>query len=171
MNCLKYRFEIVYLEIHGVRAIATATRDHLALLGRGTNAATAAAERRRAALGLALVVLEDEKVVLSHFHFGAQQRLIRRRAAPVAQAVRGPLHDIVVRADRLVAVALRSAAQHIISKTLRTRIVGKSTEHQIIGRDQESQHDEDKSYACRKHLSTHGGGKNYRDARLSNTQS
>ena len=107
------------LEIHGVRAVAAATRDHLALLGRGTNAAAAAAERRRTALGLALIVLEDEEVVLSHFHFGAQQRLIRRRSAPVAQAVRGTLYNIVVRADRLVAVALGRAAQHVIRKAFR----------------------------------------------------
>ncbi len=115
------------LKINRVRAIAAAARDHLALLGRCTNAAATAAEGRRAALGLALVVLEDKQIVVADLNLGAQQRLIGRRAAPVALTVRGALHNIVVRTDSLVAVALGRTTQHIVGKTLRTRVVSKTT--------------------------------------------
>ena len=138
------------LQIHGVVAVATAARDHIALLGRCADAAGTAAERRRAAFRLALVILENEQIVGAEFNFRAEQRLIGRRAAPVAQTIRRALHHIVVSPNRLIAVTLGRAAQHIIREAL--AVVGVSTEHQIVGDQEEGQAHKHESNPSGKHL-------------------
>ena len=75
---------ILCLEIRGARAVSTTARNHIALLRRRAHATRATAEARTAALGLALVVLEDEQIVGADLDLRSQQGLIRRRSAPVA---------------------------------------------------------------------------------------
>jgi len=59
------------LQVCGSCAIAAAAGDKITLLGCSTYAATAAAVATRAALRLALVVLEEEKIVGSRSNLGA----------------------------------------------------------------------------------------------------
>ena len=120
------------------------------MLGRGTNAAGSAAEAGRTALRLALVVLEDEQVVGAELHFRAQQGLIGRRTAPVALTIRRPLHNIVISADRLVAVALGRTAQHIVREAL--AVIRVSTEHKVVRDQEQTQAYKDESYPRGKHL-------------------
>ena len=115
------------LQIHRIVTVATTTCDHIPLLRRGTDASAAATEGRRAALGLALIILENEKVVGAEFYFRAQQGLVGRWTTPVAQAICGLLHNIVVGTNCLVTRASRCAAEYIIRKAL--AIVGETTQH------------------------------------------
>lgn len=64
-------------------AVATTLVDIVALLGRRAHAAAIAAEGRRAALRLALVIFEDEEVVGTNLELRARKRLIRGRSAPL----------------------------------------------------------------------------------------
>ena len=122
------------LQVRGDVAVATARGNKVTLLRRRTDAAATAAERSRAALRLALVVLEQKEIVGTDLNLGTQQRLIRRRSAPVRQTIRRLLHDIVVRANRLVVVTRgRRIVQHVINESLRTnRVVRESVDHQEI---------------------------------------
>ena len=59
------------LQVRGRRTIATAAGNLVALLTCCTDAAATATVATRAALGLALVVLEDEEIVRTNIDFGA----------------------------------------------------------------------------------------------------
>ena len=63
-------------------AVSTTGIDVVTLLGRGADASTIAREARVAALGLALVILEEEQAVGTHLNLGALQGLIRSRSTP-----------------------------------------------------------------------------------------
>ena len=63
-------------------AVSTTGIDVFTLLGRGADASTIAREARVAALGLALVILEEEQAVGTHLNLGALQGLIRSRSTP-----------------------------------------------------------------------------------------
>ena len=137
----------------GPCAVAATRVDHLALVGRRADAATIAAEARVAALGLALVILEDEEVVLAQLNLGATERLIRRSGAPLA--VRTRLQgDTVKRADLLVLVlrtrggaavvrepfrGAASRARHVANKALarRQECRRRCGHHKDIGKDQQ----------------------------------
>ena len=102
----------------GQRAVAATLVDVVALLGRRADAATVAAEGGAAALGLALVVLEDEKAVITGLELGAGERLIRRRVAP-SRGIAGLQADSVKSAHDLVGVAGTAAiCQRICGETL-----------------------------------------------------
>jgi len=60
------------LQIRGLITIAAAAVNKITLLRRRANATATAAERRRAALRLALVVLEHEEVVGTNLNIGTQ---------------------------------------------------------------------------------------------------
>ena len=78
--------------------IAAPGVDKIPLVGRGTNTASIAAQSRTAALGLALVVLEDEQIVGAHFHGRAGQRHIRLRTAEALRRrrqTRRRIHTII----------------------------------------------------------------------------
>lgn len=122
------------LQIRGLVTVAAAAVNKITLLRRCAHAATTAAERRRAALGLALVVLEHEEIVGTNLNFGTQQWLIRCRTAPVGQTVRRLLDNIIIGANRLVVVAnRRSVIQHKVNKSLGADgVVRKTVDHQEI---------------------------------------
>ena len=73
----------------GLSAIASAPRDVLSLLGCRTDAATAAAEARTAALRLTLIVLEHEKRVVAGYKLCPSEGLIRGGVAPARNTVAG----------------------------------------------------------------------------------
>ena len=122
------------LQVRRLVTVAAEAVNKVTLLCRSAYAATAAAERRRAALGLALVVLEQEEIVGTNLNFGTQQGLIRRRTAPVRQTVRRLLDNVIICANRLVVVAnRRGVIQHKVNKSLGTDgIVRKTIDHQEI---------------------------------------
>lgn len=60
------------LQIRRRITVATTAGNKVALLRRCTDAAATAAKRRRAAFGLALVILEHKKVVRSDLNIGTQ---------------------------------------------------------------------------------------------------
>ena len=102
----------------GQRAVAATLVDVVALLGRRADAATVAAEGGAAALGFALVVLEDEKAVITGLELGTGERLIRRRVAP-SRGIAGLQADSVKSAHDLVGVAGTAAiCQRICGETL-----------------------------------------------------
>jgi len=112
-------FEEGYLDrVIGQRAVAAALVDVVALLGRCADASTIAAEGGAAALGLALIVLEDEKAVITGLELGAGERLIRRRVAP-SRGIAGLQADSVKSTHDLVGVAGTAAIrQRICGETL-----------------------------------------------------
>ena len=91
-------------------AIAPAAGQILALRGRCADAATTIArEGARAALRLALIVLEEEKGIWSGLEFRAIQRLIRRSITPSTHAIiRVKLHIV-------------KCANHLVLRTRRAR--------------------------------------------------
>ena len=104
----------------GPRAITTARVDQLALVRRGANAAAVAAVARVAALRLALVILENEQVVLPQLDLGATERLIRGGAAPLA--IRARLqNDSIKRADLLILVLGTCSARAIVGEAFTLR--------------------------------------------------
>ncbi len=87
------------------RPVPAAHVDHLALLGRGANAAAVARIRGAAALRLALVILEHEEGIVANLECRTHQRLIRQRIAILAHAViRHQLHAVKC-THRLIAAA------------------------------------------------------------------
>ena len=62
---------IAALQVRGSRTVAAAAGNLVALLARCADAAATATVATRAALGLALVVLEDEEIVRADIDFGA----------------------------------------------------------------------------------------------------
>ena len=105
------------------RAIAAASSDHLTLGGRSADAPTAAAERRTAALGLALVILEHEEVVgRGAGELGSRQGLIGSRITPGTCTICGNLPDIVVGTDRLVVIGIARTAQLVIGEALASKL-------------------------------------------------
>ena len=89
----------VCLQIRGGITVATAAGNKVTLLSRCADAAAAASVAGRAALGLALVILKHEEVVGTELNIGTQQRLIRRRTAPVRQTIRRLVDNIIIRTD------------------------------------------------------------------------
>ena len=122
------------LQIRRLVTVAAAAVNKITLLRRCAYAATTATERRRAALGLALVILEQEEIVGTNLNFGTQQGLIRRRTAPVRQTVRRLLDNVIIRANRLVVGTYRRGViQHKVNKSLGADgIVRKTVDHQEI---------------------------------------
>ena len=125
---------IGYLQVRRDVTVAAAGGNEVTLLRRRTNATAAAAEAGRAALRLALVVLEHEEIVGTDLNIGTQQRLIGRRSTPVRQTICRLLHNIVIGANRLVVIARRRCiVEHVVDKSLRAnRIVRESVHHQEI---------------------------------------
>lgn len=76
------------LQIRGGITVAAAAGNKVTLLSRCAYAAAAASVAGRAALGLALVILEHEQTIGAEFKRGAIQWLIRRIAFPGADAIR-----------------------------------------------------------------------------------
>ena len=97
----------------GESAVATALVYEVALLGRRTYTAAVAAEGSTTALGLTLVILEDEQVVISRLELGAGEGLIRRRGAPAGR-VASLQADSIKGAHRLVGVARAAAIRQCI---------------------------------------------------------
>ena len=125
------------LDIGGVRAIPATAGNQVALAGRGANATGPAAEGGWAAFGLALIVLEQEQIVGTDLDFGAQQWLIGRGIAPVALAIVGALHHIIVGSNGFIVLADRRTAHHVVGKALGRGVVGHAGQHQKIGEKQE----------------------------------
>ena len=113
-------FEERYLDrIIRERAVATTLVDVVTLLGRRADAATIAAEGGAAALGLALVVLEDEEAVIARLELGAIEGLIRRCVTPAGGVARLQA-DAVEGTHNLVGVARPAAVrQRVGRKALR----------------------------------------------------
>ena len=113
-------FEEAYLDsVIGERAVATTLVDVVALLGCRADAATIAAEGGAAALGLALVVLEDEQAVIARLELGAREGLVRRRVAPAGRVARLQA-DSVEGTHYLVGVAHAAAVrQRVCGEALR----------------------------------------------------
>ena len=89
------------LEVAAVAAVAATGVDEIALLGCGTDTAAITAQRRTAALGLALIVLEVEQIVGADLHWRARERhigVIRTEALGRRRQTRGQVHTII-RAD------------------------------------------------------------------------
>ena len=125
------------LDIGGVGAIPAAAGNQIALAGCGANASRPATEGGGATFGLALVILEQEEIVGTDLHFGAQQGLIRRNITPVALPIVGALHYIIVRSNGFVVLADCRTAHHVVGKALRRGIVGHAGQHEKIGEKQE----------------------------------
>jgi hypothetical protein len=131
--------------------IASAARDVLALLGCRADASTTAAEGRTAALGLALIVLEDEQGVITGLKLRAHELLIGSRVAPCANAI---LRHHILRvkvANGLVAFSIATRIlKHVIREAFasRTESTGSVVHHQNIGCEQDNE-------ACDKETETH----------------
>ena len=112
------KLEVSSNSVIGQRAVAATLVDVVALLGRRADAATVTAEGGAAALGLALVVLEDEKAVITGLELGAGEGLIRRRVAP-SRGIAGLQPDSVKSTHDLVGVAgTATIRQRICGETL-----------------------------------------------------
>ena len=135
IGCLQIRRDVT---------VAAAGGNEVTLLRCGTDAATSAAEAGRAALRLALVVLEHEEIVGTDLNIGTQQRLIWRRSAPVRQTICRLLHDIIIGANRLVVIARRRRiVEHVIHESLRAdRVICEAIHHQEIRQQKKCQHHE-----------------------------
>ena len=90
----------------------------MTLRRRCADTSAAARKGRAAALGLALVVLEDEQVVgTGTREFGTCHRLIGSRVAPSGDTVGGRLEHVVIRADSLVSAAGTSTTEVVVCET------------------------------------------------------
>jgi hypothetical protein len=103
-------------------AVATATRDKLALLGGCADATATARKGGTAALGLALVVLEDEQRVRTGLKLGAHELLIRSRVAPRRHSIlRHYILGIKVTNGFIAFAITTRILQEIIGKSLARR--------------------------------------------------
>lgn len=129
-------------------AVAATGVDEVALLRGGANAATAATETGPAALRLALVVLEDEEAIGANLELGAQQRLIGGLLAPLGHTALRRLLQVVVDTNGLVSLTGLGGIGDPVGKRLARRYMGSivhvSLEHQDVGHQQQTKHDEDK---------------------------
>jgi hypothetical protein len=125
------------LQIGRGGAVTATSVDQVTLLGCSANATATAAERGTAALGLALVILEDEHVVGASL--GSKEGLVGSLVAPLGKTVFGCLAETIVGSDRLIRISGRSSILEIVHKSLHTElvagIIGKSGKHEHV-RDQ-----------------------------------
>jgi len=132
-------------------AIATTSRNVLALLRCGTDAPTSARKGGSAALRLALIVLEDEKRVRTGLKLRTHQLLIRSRVTPSTDAIlRHHILGVEV-ANGLIPLAHATRRfKHVVAKSLtrRTQSTGSVVHHQNIGCEQDNE-------ACDKESETH----------------
>ena len=104
MGFLEKRLCPLLRVIRRSRLITPTARQILSLLRCRADAPTTAAETRPAALGFALVVLEQEQIVIAGNKFVTEQFLIRRRVSPAGDIVpRGKNHAVIV-SDGLILV-------------------------------------------------------------------
>ena len=86
------------------RLITPATRQILSLLWCRADAPTTATETRPAALGLALVVLEQEQIVIAGNKIVTEQFFVRSRVSPAGYIIAGGKNHTVIVSDRLILV-------------------------------------------------------------------
>ncbi len=124
LHKLIWLYELLWLHgfLHG--AVTTAGIDVVALSGGSANATTTAAETGTAALGLALVILENEETIGTDLEFGTQQRLIRSLLTPLGHSTFRLFLQIVINTNCLIFIADLGGAVGPVHESLGGRYMG-----------------------------------------------